>query len=236
MVDHWGTNYSLCDIGPMPWGDGVLDAEDLKVLADHLFKDVIDPTLIAHWPLDETHGVIAYNDASDRDGTLNNGPVWQPDAGIVAGALQFDGIDDHVSTDPILNPADGVFSVIAWIQGGAPGQVVMSQELGSNWLALDSESKLLTELDSAGRFGGGPLLSEINITDANWHRIGFVWDGSYRRLYVDGVEVAADIEPLTALKGSYGNLYLGAGSDLAPGTFFSGLIDDVRIFNRAVSP
>ena len=63
-----------------------------------------------------------------------------------------------------------------------------------------------------------------------------MWDGSYRRLHVDGIEVAADVEPLTALKGSDGGLCLGAGSDLAPGTFFSGLIDDVRIHNRAVSP
>ena len=31
MVDHWGTDYSLCDIGPMPWGDGVVDVEDLIV-------------------------------------------------------------------------------------------------------------------------------------------------------------------------------------------------------------
>ncbi|MFC1634414.1 hypothetical protein ACFL5Z_06190 [Planctomycetota bacterium] len=38
MVDHWGTDYSLCDIGPMPWGDGVVDVEDLIVLAEHLFE------------------------------------------------------------------------------------------------------------------------------------------------------------------------------------------------------
>ena len=31
MVNHWGTDYSLCDIGPMPWGDGVVDVEDLIV-------------------------------------------------------------------------------------------------------------------------------------------------------------------------------------------------------------
>ena len=51
-----------------------------------------DPTLIAHWPLDETQGGIAYNIAADCDGTLMGGPVWQPDGGVVAGALQFDGI------------------------------------------------------------------------------------------------------------------------------------------------
>ena len=40
MVDHWGTDYSLCDIGPMPWGDGIVDVEDLIVLAEHLFEQL----------------------------------------------------------------------------------------------------------------------------------------------------------------------------------------------------
>jgi hypothetical protein len=55
-------------------------------------------------------------------------------------------------------------------------------------------------------------------------------------LYVDGVEVVSDNTLLTSLKGSDGGLYLGAGSSLAPGTFFSGLIDDVRIYNPTVRP
>jgi hypothetical protein len=40
MVDNWGTDNSLCDIGPMPWGDGIVDVQDLIVLADHLFEEV----------------------------------------------------------------------------------------------------------------------------------------------------------------------------------------------------
>jgi Tol biopolymer transport system component len=39
MVDHWGTNEPLCDIGPMPWGDGIVDVQDLIVLAEHLFEE-----------------------------------------------------------------------------------------------------------------------------------------------------------------------------------------------------
>jgi hypothetical protein len=39
IVDHWGTDYSLCDIGPMPWGDGIVDVQDLIVLAEHLFEE-----------------------------------------------------------------------------------------------------------------------------------------------------------------------------------------------------
>jgi len=40
MVDNWGTDNSLCDIGPMPWGDGVVDVQDLIVLAEHLFEEI----------------------------------------------------------------------------------------------------------------------------------------------------------------------------------------------------
>jgi len=39
VVDNWGTDNSLCDIGPMPWGDGIVDVQDLIVLAEHLFEE-----------------------------------------------------------------------------------------------------------------------------------------------------------------------------------------------------
>ncbi|MFC1793659.1 hypothetical protein ACFL3Q_08755 [Planctomycetota bacterium] len=39
MIGYWGTDESLCDIGPMPWGDGIVDVKDLIVLADHLFEE-----------------------------------------------------------------------------------------------------------------------------------------------------------------------------------------------------
>ena len=40
IVDNWGTDDPLCDIGPMPWGDGIVDVQDLIVLAEHLFEEV----------------------------------------------------------------------------------------------------------------------------------------------------------------------------------------------------
>ena len=36
IVDNWGSDDSLCDIGPMPWGDGIVDVQDLIVLAEYL--------------------------------------------------------------------------------------------------------------------------------------------------------------------------------------------------------
>jgi len=241
MVDHWGENYSLCDIGPMPWGDGIVDVQDLIVLAEHLFEEINDPTLIAHWPLDEAQGVIAYDSAADCDGTLMGGPVWKPDDGMADGALQFDGIDDYVSTDFVLDPVDGPFSVFAWVKDGASGQIILSQEGGVNWLMADSvDGALQTDLKERATTGrnpkapGPPLISSTVVTDGDWHRVGFVRDGIKRILYVDDVDVACDTAANLEVAG--GGLYIGAGSGLEPGTFFSGLIDDIRIYNRAVSP
>jgi hypothetical protein len=134
----------------------------------------------------------------------------------------------------VLNPADGALSVFAWIKGGAPGQVVVSQAGGLNWLCTDtSEGNLMTKLVSPNR-QGKPLKSQTSITDGQWHRIGFVWDGLNRTLYVDDVAVAEDTQD--SLESSYGGLYIGSGKGMEPDSFFSGLIDDVRIYNRAMSP
>ena len=44
----------------------------------------------------------------------------------------------------------------------------------------------------AGRFVTPPLMSESVVRDESWHHIALVWDGSLRRLYVDGAEAAKD--------------------------------------------
>ena len=236
MIDHWHTDEPACDIAPPPFGDGIVDVQDLIVLAEYLFEEVYDPTLIAYWALDEAEGIIAQDSsAGDNDAYVIGGAVWQPTGGMIDGALELDGVDDYVGTPFVLNPADGAFSVFAWIKGRAPGQVIISQAAGANWLCSDpAEGKLMTELLALGRGGDLPLMSESVITDGNWHRVGFVWDGSDRILYADDVEVARDTQ--AGLGSSAGILYIGAGSTFDAANFFSGLIDDVRIYNRAVSP
>jgi hypothetical protein len=239
LIEHWKGSDPRFDIAPPPNGDGVVNDSDLDALLYYWLTDRSnwwsDFGLIAHWKLDEIEGTVAYDSADVNDGILNGDPLWQPGGGQVAGALEFDGIDDYVNTPFVLNPADGKFSVFAWIKGGAPGQAVLSQMGGGRWLCADpSEGNLMTELKAAGRVVTQPLVSEFVVTDGNWHRIGFVWDGSNRTLYADDVEVAKDTQAYLA--GSENDLYIGTGKAMEPGSFFSGLIDDVRIYNRAVIP
>jgi N-acetylneuraminic acid mutarotase len=233
LIESWGQDDPLCDIAPPPFGDGIIDAMDLELLMSHWEQPVDDPTLIAHWALDEAEGITAYDSAGVNDAFLVGGTEWQPDNGQINGALHLDGISGCVVTYPTLNPANGSFSIFTWINGGAAGQVVVSQQRAANWLTVDAEGNLMSELNGIGR-STGPLFSETVITDGEWHRIGFVWDEMYRMLYVDDVLVAEDIQ--VNLQDSFGGLYIGTGKTMESGTYWSGLIDDVRIYNRVVSP
>ena len=232
IVDHWGEYYPLCDIGPTPLGDGIVDVQDLIVIAGYL-----KPSLIAHWTLDESEGTVAADSAGNNDAFVASGAIWEPDGGQVDGAIRLDGIDDYVSTPFILDTIKGSLSAFAWIKGGGPGQVIVSQTNGTgwggSWLCADSSNgRLATVLMDPQP----ALVSESVITDGAWHHIGLVWDKSYRYLYVDGAEVARDVAALSYTVPCDGGLYLGVGKTLDAGSFFSGLIDDVRIYNRVVKP
>jgi hypothetical protein len=233
LIESWGQDDPMVDIAP-PFGDGVVDVLDLELLMSYWEQPIDDPTLIAHWALDEAEGTVAYDSAGMNDAFVIGEPTWQPDGGMEAGALQFDGTDDYVVTGTAPNQETGSYSVLAWIKDGAPSQVVLSQMGKADWLCTNpSEGTLMTELTIAGR-NGSSLCSEVVITDGNWHRIGFVWDGSYRTLYVDGLVVAEDTQDNLDI--SSNGLYVGAGKTMEPGTFWSGMVDDVRIYSRAVSP
>ena len=235
MAECWGQDDRLCDVGPCPWGDGVVDVEDLKALGTYIGRDVDDPTLVAHWALDETAGDVVADCAGDHPGTLTGACLWCPDAGQVDGALELNGAS-FVVADRVVNPSQGPFSILAWIKGGAPGQVIMSQDSVSDWLAIDAESGgLMTAIaPPQSRHPTGPLVSDAIVSDGFWHRIALVWDGASRSLYADGTFVAADEqETLVARNGS---LNIGCDKDQTAGTFFTGLVDDIRVYNRAVRP
>ena len=234
LAANWGTDDALCDIGPMPWGDGIVNEMDLVILAEHIGRNGVDPSLIAHWMLDEAEGDIACDSSFENDAVVLGGAAWQPGAGIMAGALEFDGVDDCIETPHIAGLQQGPFSVFAWVKGGGAGQVIISVANDSDWLLGSMAGRTGVGGKLATTFGGTTLTSETPIADGQWHRLGLVYDGASRTLYVDGTSVAeddaADTRPSTL------RINIGCGVDKTPGSFFAGLIDDVRIYNRVVRP
>lgn len=228
LIEHWGQNEPAYDMGPAPWGDGIIDAMDLEVLMDYWGQD---DSFLVHWKLDETGGDIAYDSRNENHAAVVGDPVWQRLMGQTDGALEFDGIDDLLIAPFILNPTKQPFSVFAWVKGGQAGQTIMSQQGAlAAWLALDATGAITSTLT----YPLAPVTSDAVITDDRWHHVGLVSDGSGISLYVDDVEVArSDISPVIP---HFGDLQIGAGKNQEPGSFFSGLMDDVRIYDRVVKP
>jgi subtilisin family serine protease len=229
-------NNLSADIAPPAKRDGIVDEQDVELLTRYLGTIIPEMGLIAHWKLDETEGLVAHDSVGEYlDGEAKGAPLWLPEGGMIDGALQFDGLDDYVVTPHVRSPAEGSLSVFAWIKGGGAGQVIVSQRSGQNWLMADAENgTLATQLRPVGRQAGLPLRSNAVITDGDWHRVGVTWDGVNRTLHVDAVEVARDTQ--SSLKDVSTELHLGCGADREAGSFWSGRIDDVRIYNRAVKP
>lgn len=233
LVDYWHTNDPLCDIGPTALGDGMVDIQDLIVLSEYL-----EPGFgrIAHWKLDEAAGDIAHDSIGQYHADILGDAVWQPGSGKRAGALEFDGVDDYIAPTLILNPKTRSFRIFAWIKGGAPGQTIASQtpdefRPGYAYLAADSsDGALVTKMI----FPQMPLKSDVVITDGEWHEVGLEWDGQRRHLYIDEEEVAVDEVTLPSFDDT-GWLNIGTGKDAESGSFWSGLIDDIRIYGKVLA-
>ncbi|MHC4520938.1 MAG: LamG domain-containing protein, partial [Planctomycetota bacterium] len=216
-------------------GDGVVDVQDLIVLAEHLVPGFES---VAHWKLDETEGTIAHDSIGGSEATVMGDATWQPEGGLTGGALELDGVDDHVATDFVSDPRVDPVRVVAWISSDVAGGAIISQTpgaaFGSTWLGTDpSDGTLMTGM----MFPLPALPSKAIVADGRWHEVAIEWDGTYRRLWVDKQAVSADALPVTVppihMDGAFN---IGAGANLESGSFFSGLIDDVRIYNRAVRP
>jgi hypothetical protein len=220
------------------WTVRVYDAFGSTIYADPIcvYPEKVETRehgLIANWKLDETQGDITYDSVIGSFGDVYGDAIWQPNGGHENGALEFDGIDDFISIPRVIEARPDSLSVFAWIKNGSPGQVILSQANHSDWLCANStDGSLMSDMTFYSKTGR-PLQSQTVITDGNWHHVGLVWDGSRRILYVDDIEVASD----TSVTGFfYGYLQIGAGNKLEVDSFWSGLIDDVRIYNQAVRP
>jgi acyl-CoA thioesterase-1 len=233
----WRQNDASLDVAPVPAGDGVVNWLDLGGLA-RLWMTY--PGMVAYWKLDETEGEVARDSLGHLNGVVHGTPLWQSVGGEVGGAMELDGLDDYVSVGNILNPGDGAFTVFVWAKGGQPGQAILSQSnktgTGEIWLGTAaSTGAVMTRLTDGGRLTQ-PLSSTAVVTDGAWHGLRLVWDGSSRHLYVDGKEAAADNRKLNPLRSSTADFHFGAGKDLEAGSFWSGLLDDIRFYSRAVLP
>jgi hypothetical protein len=191
-------------------------------------------TLAAYWPLDEGSGTTAF-DASGNgmNGTLVNGPAWT--AGRVGGALSFDGVDDHVTTPFAENLATWTVSASVWSPAApaalaASGPVHREKNFQINWNHTNPAYRGAIVTRVAGAWYAVRLGALAGNT---WYHIVGTYDGETLRAYVDGVLVGANTAPSGPPELETRPLELGAHAG-AP-QYFTGMVDEVRIYRRALS-
>src|ERR1043166_1247755 len=197
-----------------------------------------------YWSFDD--GTATDNSGSGFNGTLVGGPT------VVAGksgqALNFNGSSQYVNIGNVLNPGSSDFSVFAWVkttQGGGFNMIVSKRDSsGSN-----NSGYQLFQNSSGGpsfTFGDGNS-SRVRIdstgpriNDGAWHLVGVVFTRSGNGvLYVDNAQAANGVGLITSQSGSVSNsLPLRIGTENNSNSTYNwvGAIDEVRIFNSALSP
>ncbi len=221
--------------------DGLLqDSAQTTVSA---LNEISEDGLIAHWKLDETDGAIASDSIGLNDGTLLNGPGWQPAGGTIAGALEFDGVDDLVDLGTLDIDSGTGLTLSMWVKvddldvGDSRLISKANGTSGSNhyWMLSSlSGNSLRFRLKTDGTTS--TLVSASGALPTGvWVHVGATYDGTTMRLYKDGLEIASlattgTIDTNPVVSAAIGNQPVGAGS--RP---FDGLIDEVRIYNRALT-
>ncbi len=220
---------TIQDGGPDPY---------LYELGTSLFISPLKP--VGSWSFEEGSGTTAYDSSGNNNhGTLKNGPTWT--TGQVNGALNFDGVDDFVSIGTGTNYFPmSKFTLCAWIKPSEIGTASTRRGIigitnglnlylntdGYLYLGINSDSST----DTINRFS-----SFQNVLDNKSHYVCANYDGTNVNFFIDG-----------ALKKTQATTWSGTthwptsaatiGWEINnPSWKFNGLIDEPRVYNRALS-
>jgi hypothetical protein len=187
--------------------------------------------LIGHWRFDEGSGDTAADTSGNGyNGTLNGGPSWVP--GKSLGALEFDGTDDYVGTGQSLLDNMSEFSLALWVSARNPSASRIGL-VGQNDLI---EMGFMNGNAEVWTSATGTTTTPWPFSNDTWHHIAVVADGTNMNIYLDG-ELAISGGASTVNFGTSGfSVNIGGGGVWdASGNWFSGQIDDVRIYDHALS-
>ncbi len=189
-----------------------------------------DTDLVAHYPFEGNASDVSGN---GNDGTLEGGPQFV--TGKVGDALDFDGVDDFVSTGKVASQLgiDGnkPRTVSAWVytRGYANGGIF---DVGARVTGEDFCLRTLSDIVDRWRiqYWGGDFDFTFN-TMERWVHFTHVHDGTHTKIYADGRLIVdwektintTDINPFQI--GCYG----------WQNDFFYGVIDEVRVYSRPLS-
>lgn len=200
--------------------------------------DIIQiPDIIHYWTLDEDGGEIFQDSGGNLELRCTSPGCPTPTAGIVKGALNFDGVDDKLASDPAYIPAqsNGI-TVMAWINpvniGSSSRGIIY--KMACFLLEIDSQTGFIywsvrvgVEVNEFRPTGNIPLNT--------WAHIAASYDGVHLRVYKNGQLADSMAAPYPGTLDNPFTPYQIGNSKFDPNRHFDGDIDEVAVFNRALT-
>jgi hypothetical protein len=235
--------------GDISWGEedafkGLIDEvriydralEEAEIVADKA-TPIETPARfpVANWSFEAAEGTVAKDSAGGHDGTIE-GAKWSHE-GKYGKALSFDGENDCVKVPSSAElQLREEFTLESWVkpEGAGLAEPILIKDdplwfgysLFFGFPEADKLAGYLGEETLVTRGTQNPAASLDNV----WTHVALTFDGATVRLYVDGVEV--DDTTASGAQASSGALWIGCNE--AKDQFFEGLIDEVRLYDRAL--
>ncbi len=195
--------------------------------------NVLPSGLVGYWPMNTGAGIQAYDTTTNNNhGVLTNSPTWV-DGKVGEQALGFPGGSNTYTDQGDTNDQTGSFTLSAWINPddtSIVGQRIIAKDNGSQGWAVSLGDGGTGQIRFFTRETSPIATDTGNVISADsWHHVAAVFDTSedIKTIYVNGVQEARD----TGVTGDPVN----NGSNLHFGKEFDGSIDEVRIYNKALT-
>jgi len=186
--------------------------------------------LVGSWNFDEGVGTIAGDTSGNKkDGTFVSSPVWI--SGKHGTALQFDGVGDGVNVGTIAPTTAASFSAWIYINGANSNYGAIFTNWGPGGNAFFIGTQIANPSDIEVYFNGPKIFDITNVPLNKWVYLAVTHNGTTAVAYINGVQTNSAASSLTSATG-----VTSLGYDVNRSNYaFKGNLDDMRIYNRALS-
>ncbi len=192
--------------------------------------------LVAHYPFNGNAQDVTKN---GKNGTVHGATLTQDKFGTSGSAYSFDGNDYIITPDLKSYFSNTTVTISVWFKAQAAGVII--DEVGQ--LALntgwhDSQIEILASGEVKVRVWNLSPVSLGTVRFGTWHHAVLRYNRATQKLdgFLDGVEASRDVSGNRSISG---HLYYAFGAvdttHLGSGAYFKGVIDEVAIYNRALS-
>ncbi|MFA5099004.1 MAG: LamG domain-containing protein, partial [Candidatus Paceibacterota bacterium] len=199
--------------------------------------DYGDTSLVGYWKFDEASGTLYDSSGKGNNGTQSGGVTYGA-TGKIGNALSFDGIDDYVDVGnkSSLNII-GAITIIALVKPNiSTGQQGIIGTYSTNTAySLYFRHEIGADIGYWVNPDGTNRYSMVGTIDyGSWTQVAITWDGTNLKSYLNGNFLSSSISN-NSVSRSFQGVYIGYNTGLGSPKYLSGVLDETRIYNRALS-